>query len=446
MLRRIEEMERRHVSPDAFRVQLDASIAAHLTVPSRSSPADPARVDPAASRAVDVASHFVLRAAHCRTAELRRWFAARECRLFRHRLERLAAHGGGDDDDGAEGGGEGGGGDAYAEFLTRHVPHLERLSAAETERRRARLDPDAPPEQYAVPFVQALDLVARRECVVAGGRAYLPRARAGAVAAAAFRAALVGSLARGAGARGPALRGEAGRLVPLLAGLGASRDPGPAAGAAGVGGAVPTAGTVDALAARSMPLCMRRLHAGLTQHRKLKHRGRLQYGLFLKGAGMTPEEHLRFFEREFTRVMSRDQFRRQYAYSIRHLHGKEGRRVGGTPYSCQKIILGDPPRSAVEHHGCPYKHCGDDSLRALLDELGVGNAAERAAIVAHKKDGEFHLACAKHFEAAHPLAAGMEGASAEGIGHHPNAWFAASVQYHDSMSSRNKAVDMEGTA
>lgn len=39
---------------------------------------------------------------------------------------------------------------------------------------------------------------------------------------------------------------------------------------------------LDELAERSFPLCMKVLHRGLKSEHKLKHFGRLQYGLFIK--------------------------------------------------------------------------------------------------------------------------------------------------------------------
>ena len=87
-----------------------------------------------------------------------------------------------------------------------------------------------------------------------------------------------------------------------------------------------------------------------------------------------------------------------------------------------KIILGNPPNSGVEHHGCPYKHYDDANLSALLGQLKIGNASDREAIMAHKRDGNYQLACTKHFEVMHPMATGVEGVNLDGVGNHPNAW------------------------
>lgn len=44
------------------------------------------------------------------------------------------------------------------------------------------------------------------------------------------------------------------------------------------------------------------------------------------------------------------QFDKAYAYSIRHMFGKEGKRTDYTPYSCMKVILSNPP-SQGDYHG-----------------------------------------------------------------------------------------------
>jgi DNA primase large subunit len=69
-----------------------------------------------------------------------------------------------------------------------------------------------------------------------------------------------------------------------------------------------TAADVDELAASAFPLCMANMHASLKERHKLKHLGRLQYGLFLKGVGLPVEEALLFWQKEFTKGMSADEF------------------------------------------------------------------------------------------------------------------------------------------
>ncbi|KRY25214.1 DNA primase large subunit, partial [Trichinella britovi] len=65
---------------------------------------------------------------------------------------------------------------------------------------------------------------------------------------------------------------------------------------------------------------MRRLYDDLKRAHHLRHGGRMQLGLFLKKL-----------------------FQRQYAYSIRHNYGEEGKRADYAVYSCLKIIMNNPP-------------------------------------------------------------------------------------------------------
>jgi len=422
VLRKIEEMKTRNLPPETFRTQLDASIKANLTSTQQKH-----------KTKLDVASHFILRAAYCRTEDLRRWFLAQECRLFRHRLENLSRSSSTNNS-------------GLREFLANNDFDLDPVSREEKERLSDKLQkvpggPTSPGEfintqYYRVPFVQALELVSRRECYVEKGQAYVPLARIVSIVAAKFRVALSKSLALAAGVFGQVAHDEASRIGPLLKSMN-SQYTGPGAPNAVMGtdgeNAL-TAATVDALADQSMPLCMQQLHQGLKRDHKLKHQGRLQFGLFLKGAGMSLEEHTLFFQREFTRIMTSEQFNKSYSYSIRHMHGKEGKRASYTPYNCMKIIFGNPPQSGVEHHGCPYKHYDDQNLSALLTKLKIGSVADRDVIMSHKKDGNFQLACAKHFEVSHPSATSVDGVNLDGVGNHPNAWFSASVSYHNAKN------------
>jgi len=388
-------------------------------------------MDGSESKKLDVASHFILRAAYCHSEDLRRWFLTQEGNLFRHRLQTVA---------------QSGNNDGLREFLACNDFNLDRVPRSEKDRLREKLmsvpgGPQNPvefgsTEYYRVPFVQALELVRRRECYVERGVAYVPLGRIVSIVEGKFRKSLSESLTLASGQFGQVAHDEQARIGPLLKSMN-SQYTGPGAPSAVVGAdgeAVLTAATVDALAARSMPLCMSQLHAGLKRDHKLKHQGRLQYGLFIKAAGMSLEEHTVFFQREFTRIMTSEQFSKGYSYSIRHMHGKEGKRASYTPYSCMKIIIGNPPQSGVEHHGCPYKHYDDGNLSALLTKLKVGSSSDRDSIMALKKDGQFQLACQKQFEVTHPLAAGVDGVNLDGVGNHPNAWFSASVQYHDAKS------------
>lgn len=88
---------------------------------------------------------------------------------------------------------------------------------------------------------------------------------------------------------------------------------------------------------------MSELHQHLRKEHGLKHSGRLQYGLFLKGIGVSLEDSLEFFKKEFTKRMPEQKFNKEYAYSIRFNYGKEGKKADYTPWNCIKIANLNPP-------------------------------------------------------------------------------------------------------
>eukprot|EP00518_Triparma_eleuthera_P006325 CAMPEP_0182472074 /NCGR_PEP_ID=MMETSP1319-20130603/21493_1 /TAXON_ID=172717 /ORGANISM="Bolidomonas pacifica, Strain RCC208" /LENGTH=481 /DNA_ID=CAMNT_0024672703 /DNA_START=159 /DNA_END=1601 /DNA_ORIENTATION=- len=378
----------------------------------------------------DTASHFILRLAYCRTEDLRRWLLTHETLLFKFRLEELEKRGGSD----------------LKAFLKGAAMEFDRLSGADKEDMKDKLRFGMSPRDfeaqhfYKVPFAQATDLLARRQVYVGSGFAYVPSSKLVTIVTARFRMNLSKSLSLAAASF--AVVSQDTRVGPLLKNMNrqyTGRSFGDdAAGAAGD----LTAATVDDYAKRSMPLCMRAAHDGLKKDHKLKHDARRQYGLFLKGAGMSMEESLLFFQNEFTKVMSADDFNKNYSYNIRHMYGKEGKRQSYSAFSSTTIIMGPRPNPSEvgSHHGCPFAHTSDSSLSALLSKMGIGGS-DKADIMNHKKSKNFQLACAKHFEAQHPNVAkmtGPEGVEMDGVGNHPNAWFAASVKYWEKVGGGKK--------
>jgi DNA primase large subunit len=188
------------------------------------------------------------------------------------------------------------------------------------------------------------------------------------------------------------------------------------------------------------PPCMRTLHYALKAEAHLKHFGRLQYGLFLKGIGLPVEEALIFWRKAFHKK-SDDEFQKQYAYNVRYNYGMEGSRKNYAPYSCMKIITSNAPSSG-DHHGCPFKHYSTDSLRDMLINYG---APEAGVIEMTKlaKEGHYQIACTRYFELTHGKAVEKTDDSSLGMDiiEHPNAWFDFSIKGVDKKTEKMELAD-----
>jgi DNA primase large subunit len=165
----------------------------------------------------------------------------------------------------------------------------------------------------------------------------------------------------------------------------------------------PTASNIDALS-QHFPLCASHLHKTLQTNSHLKHYGRLQYTLFLKGMGLNLEECIIFWRHSF-KHMTDDKFNKEYKYNIRHAYGDVGgdanrRGRGYSPYSCQKLLT-EPLPGSGQSHGCPYRTFAVDNLVSLLNATGISDKEVIRGVREDVGKQRYHVACNRVFEYAH---------------------------------------------
>jgi len=194
---------------------------------------------------------------------------------------------------------------------------------------------------------------------------------------------------------------------------------------------------INEIAQSSFPLCMLSMHEALRTKHHLHHDARMQYGLFLKGIGLTLEDALVFWKSEFTRLsrIAPEKFDKEYAYNIRHNYGLEGRKADYTPYSCVKIIESQP--AADKEHGCPYRHFSRERLLSTLMKHGLEN--HEVEDIINEVDGQrWGHACHKYFMARH------KGYSmSELVINHPQQYYSHSCKYHKQTSPDDRQDTME---
>eukprot|EP00049_Salpingoeca_infusionum_P010276 m.174549 g.174549 ORF g.174549 m.174549 type:complete len:467 (-) comp14593_c1_seq1:363-1763(-) len=334
----------------------------------------------------DHISHYILRLAFCRTEELRRWFMQQEAELFRFRLEQA---------DPTE----------KTAIIKSEVHELTPASAEEC----ARFDMS---EAYRIPFENALDLVRARRVALSAGFAFVKPEDLTSIILGKFRAALAGDLAKTAQAL-PQLE-EDERLMPRLMML-SKQDIGHDTAYTAAHDVTPA--SIPQLAKQSFPLCMRVTEQTLVKTHHLRHGARLQYGLFLKGIGLSLDGALQYWRSEFTKSISAEQFDKNYAYNIRYNYGKEGKRTNYTPYGCMKIINSSP--GSGDSHGCPFKHYNEANLRSTMLAFKVPKDAIHE-IISLVDGHHYQIACARYFEATHTLPTGSVSIL------HPNSYFSQS--------------------
>jgi len=408
-LSRVEDAQSRGAK-DINSIVADAVKNSHL---SRRTPEE---------REQDVISHWVLRLAFAASEELRKRFLNFEVALFRYRFAQTKGE------------------EQLQMFLEKNDFAFSKISAEEKKKFKDGLEkvylvtngwrggtakPFERVDHYKVHFTDVLDLVGKRGVFLHKGFAFVPETDLISILVSRFRMRISRQLAVAYRSL-PYVRNHDERIKPILKKL-ENAYLGPnfgIEGAADVHSGI-SIETIDTFAPRSFPLCMRQCHNAMKREHHLKHFARLQFQLFLKGIGISMQDCLKFFSREFMKKpMTQEEFNKKYAYNIRHAYGQEGKRKDYYPRNCMQIIMGEQPSGPNEHHGCPFKSSSEQYLRTqLVRQLGMNASGKIDQIMEKVRDKQPQHACRLHFEAAHP------GAIPQDAGNHPNAWFKESYEY-----------------
>ena len=397
-------------------------------------------------RRKDHISHFLLRLAYCKTEDLRNWFLKMETELFRMRLLedsieqrrvfREQVDLGLKTVDWKS---------IKEEEKTKLVDALAKMHMITVQASGIQLSYAQATQEvqaqtfYQVEFEKVLDMVSRRQVVVKGGYAYVPGNSEISLLVNEFKDRLKQALEETAKALPRMDEDE--RLNPILNSISKQYITSRSA-YDGKAKDVILHSDVPAIADPHMPLCMRSLYGHLKTEAHLKHFGRLQFGLFLKGIGLPLEEAIVFWRKAFHK-MTDDKFQKEYLYNIRHSYGQEGKRTDYTPFNCGKIITTNHP-GAGERHGCPFRHFNEENLRGLLRQtLANSNRASGAdnavnEIMTIVKNGHYQVACTRLYEMTHQ----NEKETVDTIAH-PNQWFEMSYYGAQKRRAKKERVDVE---
>ncbi|KDE04332.1 hypothetical protein MVLG_05212 [Microbotryum lychnidis-dioicae p1A1 Lamole] len=427
LLANIEAAQARNKSHDDIRQLVLERSKAHLPLSGDSIKS----ADVEMERKKDLYSHFVLRLAFCRSEELRQRFLRVETVLFKIRYES-------DDVEDRR---------SFIDSLNFGwdvVGQEEKMTLKKELANASWMKEDRIEFErfFKVDWTQVTDLVARRAVYLQAGKAFVPHREELSLVLAEFSARLSRGLEQTAKAL-PRLD-EDSRLLPVLEHLSMGFEASIASEYTFTGaedGEAIRAEMVPALAQQSFPMCMRSLQETLKSSKHLKHEGRLQYNLFLKGIGLSVEEAIVFWRQSFSNITA-DKFKKDYQYNIRHGYGLEGSRKNYAPRSCSQIIMGVAPGPG-QAHGCPFRHYDEANLQTKLQSTYNLDASDTREIMSSVKGKHYHVACTRLFEIQHAKCGVVKG---DGIGKgdsvdHPNKYFDRSRALVKEKMERDGIVD-----
>jgi len=189
------------------------------------------------------------------------------------------------------------------------------------------------------------------------------------------------------------------------------------------------------------PPCMRVMEKHMRADNHLKYQGRLIYGKFLKGCGMTCEDQITYYRRHFTKKMSAEKFNKEYKYGIRHHYGLEGKKTNYKALGCYSICSN--PVGLGEYHGCPFKTFDKKNLTKLMREMRVSDKAIKGII--EKTEGQHYtLACRDAFAETFKKGLAQKELDIEDVMNHwshPNGYYDAAKALYDTKKTEDGKVN-----
>ncbi|KAF9904093.1 hypothetical protein EC991_003068 [Linnemannia zychae] len=382
----------RNLTPEQLDKTMGEAIRKYMPLSPNTKGSDASYRQTMEERRKDHISHFILRLAYSRSQELRSWFLRAECALFRYRFDKEKLK-------------------DQLEFLEKQNLSWKKVSEEDKRLLKEKLKASSfkagnidDETYFEVDFEKVPGLVGRRQVYLQGGKAFVRLSDQVVLVLDEFKERL--SLALEATGRALPKMDEDDRLMPVLNNIN-KQYLGREFTTSAIAGEI-QAGDIDSLKVH-MPLCMEHLHDELRREKHTRHGGRMQYGLFLKGIGLSLEQALIFWQMAFEKLTP-EQFNKQYAYNVRHSYGMEGKRTDYTPYSCKSIIMNNAPGSG-DHHGCPFRHSSATSLRAQLAAHNV-DEFDTDDIIHKVQQRHYQIACTRYYEVTR---ARMVGISAENV-------------------------------
>ncbi|XP_011504634.1 PREDICTED: DNA primase large subunit-like [Ceratosolen solmsi marchali] len=350
------------------------------------------------ARRKDHISHYVLRLAYSLEEDLQNYMLVHETEFFKLRFASMNK-------------------EDLSKFLITSGIHYSQISQEFKEQNRENLRASTVftgdfenMDFYELPFDEVVDLINDRKVYVHRGIAYVPQSEFISVFVTHFRSNLAVELNRAKKFVVTNLSDD--RLQHFIKNL-----PDCFSGMSKVVWSSENTpiSKLNDLSKTSYPLCMRIMHEHLKTNHHLKNTGRLQYGLFLKGIGVTLDDSIEFWKSEMTKKedINEDKFNKQYLYQIQYNYGKVGRRVNYRPPGCTKLVV--DPVGPGEIHGCPFKHMDIDELTKKLIEYKI-SPSDIHEISKYATEGRYNLACTTYFESTHKK-------YPEKIFFHPNQYF-----------------------